>query len=44
MQVLHEVIVEYTFETHVHEFFAGISVWMHLIDITDETRDGNDAG
>lgn len=28
----------------VDEFLAGISVWKHLIDNTDETRDGNDAG
>lgn len=26
----------------VDEFLAGDSVWMHLIDITGETRDGND--
>lgn len=28
----------------VDEFLAGISVWKLMIDNTDETRDGNDAG
>lgn len=39
-----EILSRSSVKVVVDEFLAGDSVWMHLIDIADETRDGNGAG